>query len=287
MRKKLIVHIGTPKTGSSFLQDLCVKNHRNLAAADICYPGIKNGDFVADANVPINGSNILSLFISETDLDSLKELLRSKLLTVFSFGYNTVLISDETFSAYSVPNRGNIFIFECLMTICQELSIDLEFIAYFRDPFSYLPSHWAQVVKNHKETASLLDFVKADKIPYWGHLLSLYEINKRVRFFSYEKEAKSVDGLASSFFNSIGFSMDKIEPLIVEVVNPSLSLNCLTALRLLNGEFDKKTIKNITEILTNSVPTQTLDKPSLPEAYKTIVYETYKFELQKLQSISS
>jgi hypothetical protein len=38
MSEKVIVHIGTPKTGTTYLQDVLFRNQRRLAGAGILYP---------------------------------------------------------------------------------------------------------------------------------------------------------------------------------------------------------------------------------------------------------
>lgn len=287
MNKKLIVHIGTPKTGSSYLQELCVKNFDTLLAAGILYPGIESGEFIDKANVPINASNILDVFLNETNREETISRLSKKLNAVFSFNVNTVLISDETLSAFNVQNKGNLYIFECLIDTCNALSIDIKFLAFFREPSKYLPSHWAQLVKNHNETSSLVDFIKANKIPYWGHLLALHEIHNEISIFSYDKEIKNKKGILASFFEAIGVNPNNIEPLTSERINTSLSLNSLTALRLINSEFEGDIINLIGDLLTNAKPKYRFDKPGLSREFEKEVNDLYKCELMKLHSISN
>ncbi|XQF90899.1 hypothetical protein ACOBV8_05990 [Pseudoalteromonas espejiana] len=159
----MVVHIGTPKTGTSFLQDVCVKNYETLLNAGILYPGVKDFKFVEKANVAINASHILRLFFNEEDKEVICDSIRKNLITVFNFNTETVLISDETLIAFNPSNKQNFFIFECLIEVCKSLDIELSLIAYYRKPSKYLPSHWAQLVKKHKETLPLVDFVEKQK----------------------------------------------------------------------------------------------------------------------------
>ena len=39
MSSRVLLHVGTPKTGTSYLQDVLFRNRRTLASAGILYPG--------------------------------------------------------------------------------------------------------------------------------------------------------------------------------------------------------------------------------------------------------
>ena len=286
MKKKLIIHIGTPKTGSSFLQEVCIENYDKLLESGVLYPGVEDGKFVKEANFPINASHILRLFFDELDKESICNLVKEQLIQVFSFNVSTVLISDETFTAFNVLNKGNLYIFECLIETCNSLDIDLSFIAYYRQPSKYLPSHWAQLVKKHKETLSLVKFIEQNKIPYWKNVISLHELYNKTSVFSYDKEASVDGGLARSFFNAIDVNPEGFNLLVSESVNPSLSLNCLTALRLINAEFDDVAIKDIEKILTNAQPKYKLCKAALTKELELSTDKLYSEELDSLISIS-
>lgn len=287
MKKKLVVHIGTPKTGTSFLQDVCVKNYDTLLNAGILYPGIKNYKFIEKANVAINASHILRLFFNEKNKEILCGLIHDNLTTVFSYNVDTVLISDETLIAYNPSNKKNLFIFECLIEVCKSLDIELSFVAYYRKPSKYLPSHWAQLVKKHKETLPLVDFVEKQKIPYWNNLLVLHKAFDNITIYSYDKEIATENGLIASFFKVLGIDSSTLELLPNIVVNESLSLNCLTALRLINAEFEDETIKSIENILTNAKPKNKLNKAVLTKELEKFVDDLYEEELYELDKITS
>lgn len=287
MKKKLIIHIGTPKTGTSFLQEVCVKNHAKLLASGVLYPGVRDNRFTKDANEPINGSHILSYFSHDLDSSSLKNLIIKDLISVFNFNVNTVLISDETFSAFNVLNEGNYFIFKCLIESCKSLDIELSFIAYYRRPSKYLPSHWAQLVKKHKETRSLIEFVEQDKIPYWKNIILLHKLYNKVSIYSYDKEILVENGISQSFFNKLGVSCSNFDLLINETINPALSLNSLTALRLINAEFEDDVISSIENILTNSKAKYIFSKARLTNEMELFVDQLYESELSSLNTITN
>lgn len=287
MKKKLIIHIGTPKTGSSFLQKVCIKNYNKLLNLGVLYPGVENNSFVKKANEPINASHILACFSLDLDKDSLCKLIIEKLETVFSFDCPTVLISDETLSAFNVQDKGNLFIFECLIEACNTLNIDLSFIAYYRQPSRYLPSHWAQLVKKHQETRSLIQFAEQDYIPYWANLIALHSLYSKVIIYSYDEQAKLEKGISQCFFNSIGIDLELLENLENSSVNTSLSLNSLTALRLINAEFDHETINSIEAQLSKAIPKNKLNKPKLSKEMEVQINLLYEKELAKLSVIST
>jgi hypothetical protein len=286
-KKKLIVHVGTPKTGTSFLQEVCIKNYEKLLTLGVLYPGVESNSFVKKANVPINASHILKYFFNYSDKEELCDLINAELKIVFDFNINTVLISDETLIAYCVPHKGNHFIFECLIAVCKGLDIELSFVAYYRKPSEYLPSHWAQLVKKHQETRSLLEFVEQENIPYWSNLISLCKLHNNVLIYSYDKEIRETEGISGSFFNIVNINYTELDELKVERVNSSLSLNALTALRLINAEFEHDTTTDIECILSNAQKLNYFDKPGLTAEKKLFVDKLYKDELDILSSFLS
>ena len=42
MASKVLLHVGTPKTGTSYLQDVLFRNRETLAAAGIAYPATRH-----------------------------------------------------------------------------------------------------------------------------------------------------------------------------------------------------------------------------------------------------
>lgn len=286
MKKKLIVHVGTPKTGTSFLQSLCIANYSKLLDAGILYPGIESGHFVEKANISINASHILALFFTKDNKNAICDKLTIEIERVFNFNANTVLISDETLIAYNPHGYTNGYIFECLAFVCKKLNIDLSFIGYYREPSKYLPSHWAQIVRKHKRTTTLLEFVEKEYIPYWQNLINLHSSYQIVSIYSYDKELKSEGGLSASFFNALGVNINALTPLKQNKVNSSLSLNCLTAIRLLNGEFDENSIKEVEQILTKAKPSQVFMPPSLSPEAVIMVNERYESVMMQLKEIT-
>jgi hypothetical protein len=287
MNKKLIVHIGTPKTGSSYLQELCIKNYDKLLAAGVLYPGVESDKFTKKANIAINASHILRLFFSEHSKEDICNSIADNLNTLFSFNVRTALISDETLSAYSPRCKQNLFIFECLIKVCTLLDIELHFIGYYRHPSKYLPSHWAQVVKKHKETSSLSEFVAQNKIPYWNNLILLSRLYENVAIYSYDDELETEGGIVTSFFKEVGVDPRGFSLLDDDIINPSLSLNCLTALRLINAEYENEIIERVESILTNTKPKIKLSKPRLSQELEDFVNDLYKEELYQLSLIAS
>lgn len=286
MKKKLIVHIGTPKTGTSYLQEVCLKNYENLLSAGILYPGVNAEGFTKESNIPINACHILDIFSKDESKQLTCTLLKKHFETVFTFGIETALISDETLSAFNVLNKGNLYIFECLIEVCNSLNIALSFIAYYRKPSKYLPSHWAQLVKKHGETLPLVEFVQKNKIPYWGNLVALYNQYSNVTIFSYDREISKSEGLANSFFNTVGVDCSRFNKLENQTVNQSLSLNSLTALRLINAEFDDDVIRKIEVTLSNATVKHTLGKPELTDEMGLHVDKLYEAELDALNAIT-
>ena len=137
MKKKVIVHIGPPKTGTSVLQNWFNANHKLLAEYGIFYP---------KHNVDQNGvsSGNKDLFLekcAKTGVISFNEAKYLLLLETFQKGpFQRLLISSEFFFA-ALPK---------ILTSSKEFEVDV--VAYIRPEYEFLESIYNQSVKRNKQT---------------------------------------------------------------------------------------------------------------------------------------
>lgn len=135
MNKKVVVHVGPPKTGTSAIQNWCVKNTEILNNYGVYYPthemdnnGISSGHLrnTCDIREPTNlGERAKISFSEEKFLQLLNDFEASE--------YQTLLLSSEFFIQY--------------MNTIRELSKKVTFVAYLRNPIEIVESNYNQGVK--------------------------------------------------------------------------------------------------------------------------------------------
>jgi len=135
MKRRILLHIGSPKCGSTYLQRALLQNRDRLAAHGIRYPH-DGGEH------PGNAAQL-------ADID------RTTLARYFSDGARTVVLSHE--DLYSMAARG-----DALSVLMREMGISVQILAFLR-PFSeFVYGDYSQFMKQYFEA------FLAERIPYGG-----------------------------------------------------------------------------------------------------------------------
>jgi hypothetical protein len=277
MSRKLFIHAGTPKTGSSFLQSVFHKSAKRLNDCGILYPGVNHGIYQSTANVDINGQLLTKIVIYKT-LEQLLEIkidLIEMVRSLFSLGKDKVFLSDETLGIVNSDVWG------VLNDVCLLLNIKLIVFSYYRQPEKYYPSHWAQLVRNHGEVKSLIEFANSTNLQVWRNILAIREQVNCTYVFSYELELKAKSTLLDSAAKVLGISPDEFVDNGESNVNPSLSLNALTAIRLINDEYGMEAGKKLNVQLTSQKADIKKLKPRLPLVNEKMIFERHYDEIEQ------
>jgi len=227
-KKRLFIHVGAPKTGSSFLQSVFRERGEELKNYGILYPGIENREYIVTPNVDINGhllTRIFRLCLVEEYLLKKGEV-HSLVKSLFSFGFNKIFISDEILSV--LPTLA----IDIIKEVCAEEGITVVFFAYFRAPEKSYPSHWSQVIRKHGEKRGLIEFSKNRHLAIWQNLIDIVSHDEICHLFSYEKviEKKAMLKSALGVLGVVSDSLfDGVD--LNKQVNTALSIKALTALR--------------------------------------------------------
>lgn len=133
--RKIILHIGSPKCGSTYMQRVLLKNADTLRQQGINYPA-------PPGTHPGNAAN-------------LAEITSETLMAKFDGGMHCVVLSHE--DLYSLPKRG-----QPLSKITREAGIEVQVVAFLR-PFSdFVFGDYSQFMKQFFER------FLAERNPYDG-----------------------------------------------------------------------------------------------------------------------
>ncbi|MFD2741471.1 hypothetical protein ACFSUD_18010 [Sulfitobacter aestuarii] len=135
MTRRILLHVGSPKCGSTYLQQVMLQNRDRLERARIRYPHDGSGH-------PGNAGD-------------LAELDAARLAAHFDGGIETLILSHE--DLYSLSKRG-----DALAGLAREQGIEVQLIAFLR-PFSeFIYGDYSQFMKQ------FFDTFLAERRPYGG-----------------------------------------------------------------------------------------------------------------------
>lgn len=159
--KKVILHIGRHKTGTSSLQNFFRQNQNRLLASGYYYPesGLRGVAHHEVANA-LTRKNIRRHMRSDGTLKS--GLLNQFRQEINSASACSILVSSEIFQQCNPVHIRSLF-----------SGFDVFIVVYLRDQNSYLASSYAQRVHAGLITMNLSDYFESvlrNSLDYWSHL---------------------------------------------------------------------------------------------------------------------
>ena len=226
MNKKIVIHVGPPKTGSSALQNWFVKNHDFLKEKGVFYPkhkisplGISSGNSTCVLGFDDLGKSIF-------EYNKFYTLVKQ----FYNNEYNTLLLSSEYFF-YQVDN-----FLESKKFLESELGIalNLVFVTYIRPEFEFIESIYNQSIKRNgnskkfprktllpsRELNRLISYIESLGVQYFS--LRAYGSNN---FFEHSIVDDFLDELDIDFVKGAEST---------PVINSSYSFQCLEFKRWIN-----------------------------------------------------
>ena len=244
MEKTLYVHVGTPKTGTSAIQEFCVLNREAFERRGYCYPILpfryknkstyRNGHFLTG---PIYESNRKRNRAEEKrryqeGIEIVKGLFQS---------YNAVVLSDEALWRSTTHWRSELW--EELKQMGREIGFKLVIIVYLRRQDEYLTSLWSQDVKMGFLKASLMTWEEwykkkmTDRFIDYGKKMKEY-INivgrENVMIRKYDRNGFVGGNIFADFLQTIGLELEEDFIIPEKEKNPSLKGNTNEIRRIIN-----------------------------------------------------
>ena len=146
MKRRIILHIGSPKCGSTYLQQVMVRNRARLGLMGIAYPE-------GDGTHPGNAA-------------ALAEIDRATLEGYFADGAHTLVLSHE--DLYSLAKRG-----DALAALVAEDGTQVQVVAFLRPFCEFFFGDYSQFMKQHFQ-----QFL-ASRSPYGGRNFREFAARRR------------------------------------------------------------------------------------------------------------
>ncbi|MBY5921256.1 hypothetical protein [Ferrimonas balearica] len=145
MRKKLVLHIGQYKTGSSSIQTFLFENNEFLASQGIHY--CQTGLAYSEPHIGVRHYHLMHRTKSDTCLwDELTAEIDSSELDTFVVSYENMLSGLNADKVQYIANKLRNF--------------DVSVVCYLRRQDLFISSWYGELIKNHKCKMDIEDFLK-------------------------------------------------------------------------------------------------------------------------------
>ncbi len=217
-KKKLYLHIGRHKTGTSSLQNFFTQKSDLLASRGILYP--KTGRKTPHGTAA-TAHHEFSHTLHYKPAEEVETLFRD--LAKEAEGFDTILLSSEDFQ-----NQKD---FKRLAVLFADY--DLTVIAYMREGLGYGLSGFAQRIHFSGEIFNIRQYMERQNIRITAFIRNWSRLAERSVFRLYERDKLKNRDIVEDFLDIIG--LDDVEDTNVVIEsNPSLSGNLLGLKMLLN-----------------------------------------------------
>jgi len=142
MTGRVLLHVGTPKTGTSYLQDVLFRNREVLSAAGIAYPAERHDSHFLSAldlmQLPWGGL--------QTEAIGAWDDLAGQVREALSHGAHTAIISHEILATASRAQIGR-----ALASLGHGAGVEIHLVLSVRDLVRQIPAEWQENVKHRAQ----------------------------------------------------------------------------------------------------------------------------------------
>lgn len=227
--KKLYLHIGMPKTGTSALQSFFAKNRERLYEDGIWYPELNAESRVEEKLKAFRGNaDFLNSNISFEHMNKEQRQLFVDTCNKLRSSDKDILLSNEGLFQYNETGYKN-FVSQ---------GFDVRVIVYLRRQDLWGESVWNQVVKGSDVTESCFDFIKMKDLDYYDKLKGIAAVigkdNVIVSVYEEGSAGRQKD-IFTTFLNILGIYDTENYQKDTYQANPSLSANYVEIKRIFNS----------------------------------------------------
>lgn len=222
--RKIYIHIGCGKTGSSALQVWLNRNADFLKQRGVMYPRFR-GRIENDYEIT-NGNGAHA--VEAVRAGDASQYFESLLISC----PGDILLSSEAFQMLEKQELVELY------SIFERLNVLPIVIAYVRDLYDILNSGYHQLVKRHRHYKSFDSLVYSLKGIHQFQVLDLWaSCFPEMMVLHYDSEKSNLD---YSFLRALGVDADDFPRMSEKTVNRSLSLIEIEILKLMNRLFVEK-----------------------------------------------
>ena len=222
--REVILHIGTPKTGTTALQLAFYRSREFLNENSISYPNLTESGFgwTVERGLGSGNANLDALISWESNKaeDRFAHIIREAEKSCDA--HEKILLSSEVLNRYSVSKE----FWETIGKLSTNLNLKFTFVIYLRDPFSWFISCYQQAVKGSCFTGSLdnfvgpflnsnsdLSFITQKNLPVFFENVEKYKCGLKI--YRYEDSLPSIENHFFSNVLGLQFEETGVEPNIV------------------------------------------------------------------------
>jgi len=298
-RKRVILHIGAPKTGSTYLQAFFSLHASSLRQAGVDYPCalaesvVASGSAVGNVVTILARAGLLRLASDPAGMPQLWALwtpacTAELVATVNRSACDTVLLSAEGMAL--LPQEVLEELYEQLATDC-----DPEFIMFVRDPYDCCYSAWRQRVKNGRFLGSFEEFA-AQRVhggPEPARTLGMFHASQVFFNTNVTYTLINYDGcreaLADAFLQAAGIDAavgHSHSPIAGKTYNRSLSLSEALVLGSVNNVFAGS---HFPAFFRRTLLARTNYRPGTAQYYNreidAMILDTYRMCIEKINAV--
>lgn len=251
MSAKIILHVGTHKTGTTSIQHYCRRNQENLLKQGVLYPDY---DLVGFNHYKRAAHHELTHAIAskstKMDINDVKNYIKK----IKQYD-GKVILSAEPFSRHVISVDKNISLWakkEHYVQLVSELfGADVEICFVLRNHYDFAKSVYQERVKKTRETRSFLEFIFSDdaRLDYYRNISLWEKYFDKVHVLDFDSLLEQ-NNLEEAFLNYFG--VNTINFSRIDRKNDSLPKELVLFKRLINAmPLTNDTVKKITTQLLN------------------------------------
>lgn len=253
--RRLILHVGPHKTGSTYIQKRLLRSSGDLEKLGGIYPQVA---------VQIYGHHDLANHL-HANPEAPEMRAFADQIKLASAGYDTVILSSEVFSLKQAEKlKAFAEIFD---------GFKIEVVYYLRRLSGFLPSHWQELIKAG-DVISFEEYMMmacADRPPFkeFSQLAQLEVLRsvfgaESISILSYDNIQEAKGDVYQEFLKLI-FQTETEQPQTRETVNASLTYDLVELVRSLNTMFLRLHSKKLDSALGQKAVKFVRDNPDDPD----------------------
>jgi hypothetical protein len=261
LQKKLLIHIGLPKTGTSWLQSIF---SRESDAGELSYHYPKD-NYKKKEHVPTAGNAVeFCLAIKRGDFYAANKIFFS-----YIEANSNTLISSEIFSTFTDAE------IKYLKELAEKFKVKLTIVCYVRDVYDYYWSGYSQTIKRGGEFRGFID--NAKERPICIDRIFAYSAIGDMKIFHYD----SLDDISAPFVElGVLRSQEKYK----QKINVALTPRQMTVVKVLNRLLSVRIVSLISDRISQK------NKPTPPPYNKEVeqfLFDNYASLIKKLNDTYS